>query len=57
MGLEIDTGCLTVLRTKRAVLALVSIEMDFKPRKTSKETQDGSYWTDGVTIGATTSPS
>ena len=54
--LIVYAGGLTVLRTQRAVLALVHIEMYLQPRELRKDAQRSTYRTDGVAIGTTIAP-
>ena len=54
--LIVYAGSLTVLRTQRAVLALVYIEVHLQPRELRKDAQQGTHRTDGVAIGATIAP-
>ena len=54
--LIVDAGSLTVLRTQRAVLALVHIEVHLQPRELGKDAQRSTHGTDGVAIRATIAP-
>ena len=57
MRLEVDTCRLTVLRTQRAVLTLLCVEMNLQEREAADEAKDGAYRAYRVTIRASVAPS
>jgi hypothetical protein len=50
MRLGVDTCRLTVLRTQRAVLTLLCVEMNLQEREAADEAKDGAYRAYRVTI-------